>query len=96
MFEQFCYKDAIRLALLREFNPEAYQDEVDKEATAGGWAVKPCSLNGASSTAPPSGWRHPRTLTTLTWRDGDLDACFVTVPAGANTAQSTHGHTENH
>ena len=32
--------------------------------------------------APPAEWRHPRTLTTLTWRDGHLDATFVTIRRG--------------
>ena len=31
--------------------------------------------------APPAEWRHPRTLTTLTWRDGHL-ATFVTIRRG--------------
>ena len=36
--------------------------------------------------APPAEWRHPRTLTTLTWRDGHLDATFVTIPKGTISA----------
>jgi len=77
------HKDAIRLALLREFAPEKYQDEIDAAASAGGWVVRPATLDQYSSMSPPATWRHPRTLTTLTWRCGFLDATFVTVPEGA-------------
>ena len=48
--------------------------------------VTPAVLGPYSSTAPPASWRNPRSLTTLTWRDGELDAVFVTVPEGALSA----------
>jgi len=47
--------------------------------------VRPAGLDQYSSTALAANWRNPRTLTTVTWRDGSLDASFVTVPKGALT-----------
>ena len=75
-------KEALRMAILRTLHPEKYQQCVDEKAGKEGWMLNLASIDAYSGIAPPAEWRHPRTLTTLTWRDGYLDATFVTIPRG--------------
>ena len=70
------------MAILRTLHPEKYQQCVDEKAGKEGWMLQLASIDAYSGIAPPAEWRHPRTLTTLTWRDGYLDATFVTIPRG--------------
>ena len=79
-------KEALRMAILRTLDPEKYQQCVDEKAANGGWMLNYASIDAYSGIAPPAEWRHPRTLTTLTWRDGHLDATFVTIPKGTISA----------
>ena len=55
---------------------------VDEEGDKGKWHLKFASRDCYSNTALPDNWRHPRTTTMLSWRDGDLDMVFVTIPKG--------------
>ena len=48
----------------------AYQKMVDEEGDANGWHLKFASRDCYSNTALPENWRHPRTTTMLSWRDG--------------------------
>ena len=79
-------KEALRMAILRNLDPEKYQQCVDAKAQQKGWMLNLAAIDAYSGIAPPAEWRHPRTLTTLTWRDGYLDATFVTIPRGAMSA----------
>ena len=80
-------KEALRMAILRNLDPEKYHYCVEEKAKQEGWMLKLASIDAYSGIAPPAEWRHPRTLTTLTWRDGYLDATFVTIPRGAISAK---------
>ena len=79
-------KEALRMAILRILDPKQYQQCVNEKADKEGWMLKLASIDAYSGIAPPAEWRHPRTLTTLTWRDGHLDATFVTIPKGTISA----------
>ena len=60
----------------------AYQKMIDEEGDAQGWHLKFASRDCYPNTALPDNWRHPRTSTMLSWRDGDLDMVFVTILRG--------------
>ena len=45
-----------------------------------GWTLKFAKIDQYGDLAAPPNWRHPRTLTTITWRDGAISPVFVTVP----------------
>ena len=75
-------KRNLKMAILKYMNPEKYQKMVDEEGDKGKWHLKFASRDCYSNTALPDNWRHPRTTTMLSWRDGDLDMVFVTIPRG--------------
>ena len=73
------------MAILKFMDRDAYQKMVDEEGDRRGWHLKFASRDCYSNTALPDNWRHPRTTTMLSWRDGDLDMVFVTIPKGVMT-----------
>ena len=70
------------MAILKFMDKEQYQKLVDAEGDAQNWHLKIASRDCYSNTALPDNWRHPRTTTMLSWRDGDLDMVFVRIPKG--------------